>query len=63
MIWEVAYFPGDFNADQIVNGDDMDLLTQAIRDASNDSLFDLTQDNVVDQADRDLWVAAVKRAT
>lgn len=56
--WNVEYFPGDFNDDELIDAVDMDLLTASVLAGDNDLLFDLTKDALVDQADRDMWVAA-----
>ena len=60
VTWNVQFYPGDFNSDQIVNTVDMDLLSEAILSGQPDISFDMTQDGLVDQADRDLWVTANK---
>ncbi|MEQ9454095.1 MAG: hypothetical protein RLN76_05815 [Phycisphaeraceae bacterium] len=45
--------PGDFNADTLVDADDIDLLTAAIRAGSTDPQFDLDGLNGVDAGDLD----------
>lgn len=59
VTWTVRYFPGDFNGNELTDAPDIDALTAAAMDPNNnESLFDLTMDGLVDQADRDRWVAA-----
>ena len=48
--------PGDFNANQVLDVDDIDLLSAAIRDQSTDLNFDVTGDGVVDIGDHGFWV-------
>ena len=48
--------PGDFNADGQLDAEDINQLSAAVRAATNDPAFDLNDDNVVDQADRTVWI-------
>ena len=48
--------PGDFDNDGTVGFADIDLLSVQVRSSSNDPLYDLTGDGMVDQNDRDVWV-------
>lgn len=43
--------PGDFDGDENVDADDIDLLTAAIRNGSSDMQYDLNGDNQVDDLD------------
>ena len=49
--------PCDFNADELCDVADIDLLGKEILAGTNDPAFDLTGDNVVDIADQDRWRA------
>ncbi|MEQ9455219.1 MAG: hypothetical protein RLN76_11605 [Phycisphaeraceae bacterium] len=51
--------PGDFNADTLVNADDIDLLTAAIRAGSTDTLFDVDGSTTVDAGDLDELVGVL----
>jgi hypothetical protein len=51
---------GDFNDDGLLDVHDIDLLTQAVKDASPELRFDLNQDGMIDQADRAYWVKDIK---
>ena len=48
---------GDFNGDSELTADDIDLLSAAIREASTDTIFDLTTDELVTDADREAWTS------
>lgn len=48
--------PGDYDASGALDIDDLDLLVAAIADESNDVVFDLTDDALVDTDDLILWV-------
>ena len=50
---------GDFDDDALLGVTDIDLLSLAVRDQSTDVRFDLTNDGLVDAADRDEWIDAV----
>ncbi|MEQ9461748.1 MAG: hypothetical protein RIG82_12430 [Phycisphaeraceae bacterium] len=50
---------GDFNADTLVDADDIDLLTEAIRNGSTDLLFDLDGSTTVDADDLAEMIATV----
>ncbi len=52
---------GDFNADGLLDAIDIDLLTQEVRAQTNSLPFDLNGDQLVDQADRVVWVTDLKR--
>lgn len=53
---------GDFNGDSVWDVDDLDALVMEIADGTNDSAFDLTDDGVVDVADRDQWLSVAALA-
>ena len=59
VFWIVAHYPGDFDGNQIISPEDMDLLTMAINDGSQDLRFDLNSDGVVSVGDRDRWLIKV----
>ena len=52
----VADGPGDLNYDASLNAEDIDLLSQKIREAVEPGRFDLNGDGVLDLFDRDYWV-------
>ncbi|MCP4189122.1 MAG: LamG domain-containing protein [Planctomycetaceae bacterium] len=52
--------PGDFNGDTLIDAKDIDLLTAEVIAGTNDILFDLTGDNLVNYSDRDAWVNDIK---
>lgn len=52
--------PGDFNANGQLDAEDINQLSVAVRAATNDPAFDLNDDNIVDQADRTVWVNELK---
>ena len=53
-----AFPPGDFDFDEDLDGEDIDLLVAAIADGAADAaLFDLTGDGLVNLQDRDEWLA------
>jgi len=47
---------GDFNGNDELDVEDIDLLTQAVIDGNNPPEFDLTDDQLVNDADRERWV-------
>jgi hypothetical protein len=51
----------DFNGDGNCTNVDIDLLAAAIRAGTNDPQFDLNSDNLVNDADRDIWVRDLKK--
>ena len=51
---------GDFDMDGALTAADIDMLNGAIRDGSNDALFDVTSDGAVDAADRTEWVEVIR---
>ncbi|MCA9215404.1 MAG: hypothetical protein KDB27_20205 [Planctomycetales bacterium] len=51
-----ATLPGDFDADGALSGVDLDLLTAASIAANNPAEFDLNNDNLVNNADRTVWI-------
>jgi hypothetical protein len=62
---EVIYFtpsvaPGDFNQDGLVDVNDIDALSVAVRNETNDSTFDLNRDGSVNNEDRAIWVQQIK---
>ena len=55
--WTVDYYPGDFSGDMQIDAIDMDLLTDIVLAETHVQDFDLTRDGLVDQADREIWLA------
>ncbi|MCP4192083.1 MAG: PEP-CTERM sorting domain-containing protein [Planctomycetaceae bacterium] len=55
-----AGLPGDFNGDNELTALDINLLSQEIRSAVQDALFDLNNDGDVDLADHQVWVKDLK---
>ena len=53
----IANFASDFNNDDKLNCQDIDLLTAAIVAGSTDLMFDLNGDGTINTADRDQWLA------
>ncbi len=47
----------DFNGDEAINSDDIDLLMTEASGAASDTTFDLNGDGAVDDLDRDEWLA------
>lgn len=56
LAWRVTGLPGDFDADGRLLFHDIDQLTEQVSSNSNDPFYDLNQDGMVDQGDRQLWV-------
>ena len=52
---------GDFNEDGRLDEKDIDALSQAVLDGGNESRFDVNEDGVVDDNDRQFWVRDLKR--
>ena len=50
---------GDFDANGTLDALDIDELSAEVRNGSNKSLFDLNQDSMVNQSDREEWVQQV----
>ncbi|MCA9172745.1 MAG: hypothetical protein KDB23_34030, partial [Planctomycetales bacterium] len=64
ILWEYAPVSterGDFNNDGLVDHEDIDSLTFAIREGLNKPLFDLNSDGDLDGTDRAVWVNEVRR--
>jgi hypothetical protein len=51
---------GDFNRNDVLDAQDIDLLSAEIRAGTNAADFDLTGDARVDQADRETWVREIR---
>lgn len=51
---------GDFNSDGLLNDLDIDLLSQEVLTGTNQASFDLTDDALVNEADRKVWVEDLK---
>ncbi len=52
--------PGDFDGNTVLDADDIHLLSCAIQDGSQDAVFDLNGDQLINRFDRDFWVAELK---
>ena len=50
---------GDFNDDASLTDVDIDLLSVAVHEGSNNAIFDLNNDSDVDDSDRTIWVEEV----
>ena len=55
--FESQIAPVDFNDDNLLDCADVDALVAAIVDGDNSPILDLTGDELVDQADLDVWLA------
>lgn len=53
--------PGDFNGDGLLDAADIDALSAVVRAGTNDLSYDVNNDQVVDQADRAVWVADLSK--
>ena len=53
--------PGDFDGNDSLDEADIDGLTAEVLAGTNDSKFDLNGDNVVDEADRSVWIQDLRR--
>jgi hypothetical protein len=52
---------GDFNGNGLLDATDIDQLSAQIRTATNDPLYDLNADSLVDDRDRQIWVHDLKQ--
>jgi hypothetical protein len=52
---------GDFNGNGVLDAADIDQLSAQVRAATNDPLFDLNTDSLVDDLDRHAWVRDLKQ--
>lgn len=52
--------PGDFDGDDLLTAVDIDLLSQKVLDGDDDPAYDLNDDLLVNNADRDVWVNTLK---
>ena len=48
--------PGDFNMNSTLDAEDIDLLSRAVLDGSDEPMFDVNGDSLVDENDRTYWV-------
>jgi hypothetical protein len=60
VIGDVPGVPGDFDSDQLLTANDIDLLSAEVRAGTNSAAFDVTGDNLVNEADRTEWVNVLK---
>lgn len=54
--WSFMNAGGDFNDNGILDSEDIEMLTAAVRAGMNDTRFDINFDGVVNTFDRNLWV-------
>lgn len=52
---------GDFNRNQLLDVDDLDLLTNQSVAGTNPSTYDLNNDQLVNSADREVWIVSLKK--
>jgi hypothetical protein len=52
---------GDFNGNGILDAADIDQLSEQVRSTTNDPLYDLSADSLVDDLDRQVWVHDLKQ--
>jgi len=57
---QAAGLLGDFNDDGVLNALDIDALTTEVVAGTNDVLYDVNDDQLVDQLDRAVWVSDLK---
>ena len=57
---EAITTPGDYDANGVLDANDINLLTDAVLSGENLAAFDVTADGVVDDADRVAWVEQLK---
>ena len=55
-----ASLPGDFDNSGTLDSIDIDLLSEQVEAGTNDASFDLNDDAVVNQDDRDVWVEVLR---
>ena len=55
----VAFENGDVNQDGIIDEADINVLSEAVRNASVESRFDVNSDSLVNAADRDHWINSI----
>lgn len=60
LLHQLPNVVGDFDADGLLTNVDIDLLSQEVVSASNNAVFDLTNDAAVNEADRKTWVEDIK---
>lgn len=48
--------PGDFDGDGTLDADDLNLLSEQVRQMNADSSYDLSEDGTIDAQDRRIWV-------
>ena len=53
--------PGDFDGDQVLSANDINVLTTAIASGSDDLRFDVNDDMSVDNVDLNLWVKDIRQ--
>lgn len=55
-IVSVPFLAGDFNSNRVFDAEDIDALSEHIRDMGGDASFDLNDDGVVNSNDRTTWI-------
>ena len=61
--FEYTQIPGDFDGSGALDAIDINLLSAAVRSGQHDAGFDLTDDGLVDQADREEWVEQLRNTS
>lgn len=56
----VFAIPGDFDGNDTLDANDIDLLSAAIKDVSTDTIYDVNQDGNIDQQDHSDWLKSLK---
>ena len=57
---DIGGLPGDFNSNQDLDADDIELLSAEVRAGTNSAGFELSGDQLVDGADRSVWIKDLK---
>jgi hypothetical protein len=60
-IMQLSGSQGDFNSNGTLDAEDIDLLSAEIRSGTNNTPFDLTSDQRVDELDRTFWVETLRK--
>lgn len=64
VMWERASgtnVAGDFNGDSILDVADVNALSRAIREQSDDIIYDVSQNGIVDRQDLEVWVQELRQ--
>lgn len=60
LLWSGGMIRGDFNGNQVIDLEDVNLLTMASAAGTNDPMFDLNGDDLVNAADVTVWAKDVE---